>query len=112
METGSILLTLVGMLLGSTALSALITGLLANRREKKKKHGGVEAGVRALLYDKIKYLGTKYISDGKVATDELEDIIAMHNTYKQELGGNGFLDAIMDDVKKLPKYRRKNNEQD
>lgn len=102
METGGVLLTIIGMLLGSTALSALITGLLANRREKKKKNGGVEAGVRVLLYDKIKYLGTKYISDGQVAADALEDIIAMHNTYKQDLGGNGFLDKIMEDVKKLP----------
>ena len=102
MENGGALLTIVVALLGSGGLSALITGLLANRREKKRKHDGVQSGVRVLLYDRIKFLGKAYIAAGSVEPDALEDLIAMHKIYHDELQGNGFLDKIMADVRALP----------
>ena len=46
--------------LGSGALSALISGIFALVRDKKAQKDGVRAGVRQLLYDKIKFLGRKY----------------------------------------------------
>lgn len=98
----SALITIVVALLGSTGLSALVTGLFARSREKKRKHDGVQAGVRMLLYDRIKHLGMKYLADGCVKPDALEDLIAMHKIYQNELGGNGFLDKIMKDVRALP----------
>ena len=88
-------------ILGSGALSALISGIFALLRDKKAKKDGVRAGVRQLLYDKIKYLGRKYVADGEVSCEDLEDLMDMHKIYHDDLGGNGYLDHIMTQVKKL-----------
>jgi hypothetical protein len=87
--------------LGSGALSALISGIFALVRDQRAKKDGVRAGVRQLLYDKIKYLGRKYIAAGEVSEEDLEDLIDMHKIYHDELNGNGYLDHIMAEVKKL-----------
>lgn len=93
--------TIVAALLGSGVLSTLISNIFQRRAEKRKQNDGVNAGVRMLLYDKIKYLGLKHIAAGKIKADELEDLIEMHRTY-HGMGGNGFLDSIMEQVHKLP----------
>lgn len=98
----SAIVTIAVALIGSTGLSSLVTGLFARSREKKRKHDGVQSGVRVLLYDRIKFLGKTYIARGCVEPDALEDLIAMHKIYHDELEGNGFLDKIMSDVKHLP----------
>lgn len=103
----SAVVTIAVALLSSTGLSALVTGLFARSREKRRQHDGVQAGVRMLLYDRIKHLGTKYLADGYVKPDALEDLIAMHKIYQDELGGNGFLDKIMKDVRALPPVVKK-----
>lgn len=97
-----IILTLAVAILGSSALSAFIAGMFARKAEKKRHSNGLVSGLRVLLYGSVKYLGRNYIERGWVATDELEDLIEMHNTYHDDLDGNGFLDKIMEDVKKLP----------
>lgn len=89
-------------IIGSGALSALISGIFSLVGKKKKETGGVTAGTRILLYDRIKYLGRSYIRAGSIASEDLEDIIEMHKVYHDDLGGNGYLDSLMDRVKKLP----------
>ena len=86
---------------GSGALAALISGIFGLIRDRKAKKDGMRAGVRQLLYDKIKYLGRKYIAAGEVSEEDLEDLIDMHKIYHDELEGNGYLDHIMTEVKKL-----------
>jgi hypothetical protein len=88
-------------ILGSGALSALISGIFGMIRDRKSKKDGVRAGVRQLLYDKIKCLGRKYIADDQVTSEDLEDLIDMHKIYHDELNGNGYLDHVMEEVKKL-----------
>ena len=88
-------------IIGSGALSAIISGLFAILRERKAKRDGVRAGVRQLLYDKIKFLGRKFIDAGEVSCEDLEDLIDMHKIYHDELGGNGYLDHVMVEVKKV-----------
>lgn len=58
---------------------------------------------RTILYDRIKHLGKSYIARGYISVEELEDIDLMHGVYhdKDKLGGNGFLDAIMQKVHAL-----------
>lgn len=101
METKDIV-TIVVAFVSSGAFSAIINAVLSARREKRQKETGVTIGVRMLLYDRIKHLGKAYISRGSITTEELEDLIAMHKTYHDDLGGNGFLDALMKSVKALP----------
>lgn len=58
---------------------------------------------RQSYYCRIKSLGKEYISRGEITTEELEDFLAMHSIYHDTLGGNGFLDALVKDVKHVKK---------
>lgn len=95
-------MTIIIAILSSSALTALINGIIIAQREKKQKETGVSAGIRILLYDRIKHLGKSYIERGCITSEELEDLIAMHKIYHDDLDGNGFLDAIMRSVGALP----------
>lgn len=72
----------------------------ADKAEGNEKH--IKNTLRLLMYDRIKYLGRCYIDRGFVTTDDLEDLIAMHECYHDDLDGNGFLDNVMAQVKILP----------
>ena len=91
-------------IISSGALSTLISGLFNLWQMRKKKQDGVREGIKILLYDRIKHLGKAYIERGYVTSDELEDLTTMHEIYHDPdgLNGNGFLDAIMRNVKSLP----------
>lgn len=58
---------------------------------------------RTILYDRIKHLAKAYIRRGWLYMEEYEDLDRMHQVYHDDLKGNGFLDAIMADVRKLDK---------
>ena len=58
---------------------------------------------RTILYDRIKHLAKSYIKRGWISVEEYEDLKRMHKVYHDQLGGNGFLDAIMEEVNKLEK---------
>lgn len=90
--------------LGSSALASLISGIFNLAANRKKQESSVEAGVRILLYDRIKHLGTKYIEQGYITHDEYEDLVRMHDVYHTALGGNGFLDDIMNQVRHLTRH--------
>ena len=94
-------------IIGSGALSALISGCISLMKDRKTKDDGVRAGVRMMLYDRIKFLGLKYIQHGSIDPEQLEDIIEMHKIYHTDLGGNGYLDSVMGQVKALPMRQEK-----
>lgn len=89
-------------IVGSGALSALITGIFTERANRKRVETGTQAGVRMILYAWIKSLGREYIERGYISVEELEDLKAMHSIYHTDLKGNGFLDTLMQNVEKLP----------
>lgn len=89
-------------IIGSGALSGIVSAVIANMKDCHKRDAGIVAGVRELLYDRIKHLGKSYISHGCVTPEELEDLISMHQIYHNDLNGNGFLDSLMATVKSLP----------
>ena len=88
-------------ILSSGALSALISGFFNLYAKRKQKADGVSAGVRQLLYDRIKYLCKEHIAHDYIASNDLEDLSRMHKIYHDELNGNGFLDDLMREVRKL-----------
>lgn len=57
---------------------------------------------RIQLYDRIKHLGKAYIKQEQISPEDLKDLIDMHKCYHDDLGGNGFLDEIMEQVRHLP----------
>lgn len=66
----------------------------------------VEALIKAerqSYYCNIKSLGKEYIARGEITTEEFEDFLAMHSIYHDALGGNGFLDSLVKDVKHIKK---------
>ena len=101
------IITIVCALLGSSVVSSIVANLMQARAERRKKTTGTAAGVRMILYDRVKFLGLKYLEQGYIYEDALKDVTEMHRIYHDELKGNGFLDDIMERVKQLPIKRRK-----
>jgi glucose uptake protein GlcU len=65
-------------------------------------HDQIKNGLKILLYDRLKYLSKRSIEKGRIAIDDLEDLIAMHKIYHDDLSGNGLIDKLMEQVKGLP----------
>ena len=55
-----------------------------------------------ILFDRIRYLGQKYVADDEVDFDDRRILSQMHEVYDNELGGNGDLDELMKAVNALP----------
>lgn len=91
-------------IIGSGALTAVITNVFTLLRERKAHTAGVAEGVQLLLYDRIKYLAKHHIANGEITADDLEDLTRMWECYHNPKGlnGNGYLDNLMGAVKKLP----------
>lgn len=67
--------------------------------------GGLERAQKITMHERIKRLAAKYCEAGKISFDDYEIIKQMHQIYHNDLHGNGFLDAVMEDVDRLPKVR-------
>ncbi|MCD8376878.1 MAG: hypothetical protein LUD69_08030 [Oscillospiraceae bacterium] len=94
--------TIIVAIIGSGALSAVISGCFTLAQSRKKKNDGITNGVQQLLYDRIKYLCKAHIERGQIATNDLDDLERMHKIYHDDLNGNGFLDDLVNAVRKLP----------
>lgn len=91
-------------IIGSGALTALITNVFNIYRDRKSHEDGIAEGVQLLLYDRIKYLAKRHIEAGAIAPDDLEDLTRMWACYHdpEGLNGNGYLDSLMAAVGRLP----------
>ena len=84
-------------IIGSGALTALITNIFTMLKDRKDKSHGIAEGVQLLLYDRIKYLSKSYIKDGQISPEDLEAKrfywrkIWRHNL----LGHRGLLPAVL-----------------
>lgn len=94
--------TVLIAIVSSSAFATLLSFCTQLIRDRMKNKHGVAAGVKIILYDRIKWMGNKYIERGWISSEELEDLVEMHRIYHDELIGNGFLDEIMKKVKALP----------
>ena len=74
----------------------------AKKTRAEEQIGNVIVGLRALMYKEIKMLGREYLHRGQISTEDLEDLLTMHKIYHDELGGNGFLDSLVAQVKRIP----------
>ena len=68
----------------------------------EEKLANVIAGQRMLLYMEIKRLAKDHLREKSITTEDLEDLVEMHGIYHDRLSGNGFLDSLMHQVRKLP----------
>lgn len=90
--------------IGSSAMASIISGIFSLIKDRKSKDDGLEAGVRILLYDRIKHLCLKYCEVGHISSGDYEDLVKMHQVYHNNLHGNGYLDSEMANVGKLPRH--------
>lgn len=77
----------------------------ARGEELKKLTAKVDALVESEIVttsERIKHLAEKYIDRGSITVEEFEGLDKMHLAYKR-LGGNGFLDDVMNKVRSLLK---------
>lgn len=99
MTTSQTVLVSIG---SSTVLVAIINGIFTLAGARRKAKHGEGAGIRILLYDRIKHLCKYHIAEGGITAEDLEDLMQMHKIYHDDLKGNGYLDVLMSQVKKLP----------
>lgn len=106
-------LTIIGLVLASSVLAALINQLGETIRQKLKHNydtedtetqelKAIKDGLKWVMFDKIRHLGLKYIEAGEVDFDERRILKEMHTSYHDGLGGNGDLDSLMESVYELP----------
>ena len=88
-------------ILGSGLLSTIVNQVCNAINWKAEARNGVQRGLRLVLKDRLRFLCIRYIEQGWIYEDELEDLIAMHDCYHSTLQGNGYLDELMTRAKKL-----------
>ncbi len=88
--------------LSSGFLSTALTLLVTHWKGRRRQEGGIHGGVQQLLYDRIKYLCKSHLERGYISVADLEDLERMHKIYHDALKGNGFLDGLMERVRRLP----------
>lgn len=89
--------TIAVAIISSGVLNTFLTYLLGLRDKRK----GIQEASRLLMKDRLRFLCVHYIQQGWIYEDELEDLVAMHACYHDDLKGNGFLDSQMERVKNL-----------
>lgn len=88
--------------IGSGILSTIINRIFGYIDKRAEARSGVTHGIRLVLKDRLRFLCVRYIEQGWIYEDELEDLVAMHTCYHEALRGNGYLDDLMRRVKDLP----------
>ena len=76
-------------------------------KELSEDVGHVKSAQRAILSDKIKELGTKYLEAGEVEFEERRNLHQLHDAYHDDCGGNGDYKILMEDVNELPLKAKK-----
>lgn len=93
------IITIVAATLASSGLWSLIL-YLVQRRDTKKD--ALTRMILGLGYREITGLCIAYLKRGYITKDEYEDLVKyLFDPYK-DLGGDGTVDKLVDEVKKLP----------
>lgn len=95
---------LLGIVFGSSGLSAIIVALINNRHARKSADSAkldaiIEAN-KVFMIDRIRHIGQSYINRGAITLDEKENVMRLYAAYKG-LNGNGDLDTVMAEISKL-----------
>ena len=95
------IITILCALLGSGAATALVTGFVNRRAEKRRTETGESQGLRYLLQDRLEQQALEYLRRGYVTYDELRNWNRGHLIYHDLLGGNGDLNGLKEELKHL-----------
>lgn len=92
---------IVAGVISSGLISTILTLIVNQINRAQDKRSGANEAMRLVMKDRLRHLCRKYIDQGWIYEDELEDIFAMHRCYHDTLKGNGYLDSMMDRIKHL-----------
>ena len=67
------IITIVCALIGSGAATALVTGLLGRRAQRRRTETGESQGMRWLLQDRLEQQGLRYLRRGLITYEELRN---------------------------------------
>lgn len=98
-----LLIGILGAGIGSGVMAIVLAWLQRKWRKEDKHDERMDALIDAqkvLMIDRVKYLGKYYIKHGEITIDDKETLNDMYKAYKA-LGGNGHLDATMQEVDRL-----------
>ena len=84
-----------------TVFSVIFKKFIAKQKEQEKKQKAVEDGVQALLRNELIRRYREYELKGELSILDRENIESMFKQY-QNLGGNGRVKQLMDELLELP----------
>lgn len=98
---------LLSVIITGGAVSGAVSIILAVLQRKWKKDDDKSTAIKALvaaqkvlMVDRVRYLGQGYILAGQITLEAKETLGEMYTAYK-DLGGNGHLETVMNEVNKL-----------
>ena len=104
MEIVTLILSIVSSVVSAMLVFVLQTTIKENRKLKQKKVDRDEALANGMVCVLRKHLmdeHDKWMGKGYITSTALENGLAMYHAYKQ-LGGNGMIDHMNDDIAELP----------
>ena len=66
-------------------------------------NSSLQAGLREMLYDRIKHLCRRYETESEIREEEYNSLKRMWQVYHNDLGGNGYLNSEMEVIETLKK---------
>ena len=100
-EMNETIITLVCALMGSGAATAMVNGLFHSYGLRRQQQTGESQGMRWLLQDRLEQLALCYLSRGYVTMEQLRQWNRGHQIYHDLLGGNGDLNGLKDELRRL-----------
>ena len=95
------IITILCALMGSGVATALVTGLVNRRAERRRTETGESQGMRWLLQDRLEQQALKYLRRGALTYEELRNWNRGHHIYHDLLGGNGDLNGLKEELTRL-----------
>ena len=93
------ILTFVAAIFGCTGFWTFVSSLITSRREKKDAKTQMILG---LGHEQLREKCEEHLTKGYISADDFEDLDKyLYQPYKK-MGGNGTVEKLMNDVRKLP----------
>ena len=81
--------------------NAVLEEIRGNVSEIGNKLDLVVANQQIITIDRVKYLGRTFIRAGEISLEDKQNLKLMYDSHK-DLGGNGDLDTVMEEIAHLP----------
>lgn len=85
----------------TTALTAAFAQLNYKIKKRMQKHDALEAGMQAILRDRIIQAYNHYVTKGWLPFYAMENVTQMYDAY-HALGGNGAVQELYEKMLKMP----------